>query len=142
MAKVFQLIERDHKALEGVHPDLVRVVHRLATFSPMGFRVLEGLRTLARQRELVAGGFSKTLDSRHLTGHAVDLAPLDGRTVTWQWPAYHRFAPLVKQAARLEGVPIEWGGDWWSFKDGPHWQLPLRQYPKQRTDNVPALLKG
>lgn len=133
MSKSFQLTERDKKALEGVHPDLVRVVHRLATFSPIGFRVLEGLRTPARQRELVASGASKTLDSRHLTGHAVDLAPLDGRTVSWAWPLYYRFAPLVKQAARFEGVPLEWGGDWWSFTDGPHWQLPVKRYPKGET---------
>lgn len=133
MSKSFQLTERDNKALEGVHPDLIRVVHRLATFSPIGFRVLEGRRTEARQRELVASGASKTLDSRHLTGHAVDLAPLDRRTVSWAWPLYHRFAPLVKQAARLEGVPLEWGGDWWSFKDGPHWQLPVKRYPKGET---------
>ena len=125
----FQLSDRDNKRLEGVHPDLARVVRRLAEFSPMPFMVIEGVRTVKRQRELVASGASKTLKSRHLQGFAVDIAPLDGSKPSWAWPLYHRFAPLMKQAAKLEGVPIEWGGDWWSFKDGPHWQLPHRQYP-------------
>lgn len=130
MTRAFQLSSRDMARLEGVHPDLVRVVTGLAAFSPMPFTVLEGLRTIKRQRELVAAGASKTLNSRHLTGHAVDLAPLDGAKPSWAWPLYHRFAPLVKQAAKQQGVPIEWGGDWWSFKDGPHWQLPVSRYPK------------
>lgn len=130
MTAAFALTPRDLARLEGVHPDLVRVVKRLAEFSPMPFTVLEGVRTLKRQRQLVAEGASKTLDSRHLTGHAVDIAPLDGRVPSWAWPMYHRLSPLVKQAAKLEAVPIEWGGDWWSFKDGPHWQLPVSKYPK------------
>lgn len=125
----FALTERDLKRLEGVHPDLIRVVRRLATFTVVPFMVIEGVRTLKRQRELVAQGASKTLKSRHLQGFAVDLAPLDGAKPSWAWPMYHRLAPLIKQAAKLEGVPIEWGGDWWSFKDGPHWQLPAKSYP-------------
>jgi len=87
------------------------------------------MRTLARQKKLVASGASKTMNSRHLTGHAVDIAPLVGGKVSWEWPLYHRLAPIVKQAALDEGVRIEWGGDWRSFKDGPHWQLPWRDYP-------------
>ena len=115
--------------LEGVHPDLVRVVKRAAASSDLDFTVLEGLRTEARQRQLFKEGASKTLNSRHLTGHAVDLAPmLDGK-VSWDWPLYHRLAKIVKAAAAAENVPLQWGGDW-RFKDGPHWELPWKQYPK------------
>lgn len=115
--------------LEGVHPDLVRVVKRTAASSDLDFTVLEGLRTEARQRQLFKEGASKTLNSRHLTGHAVDLAPmLDGK-VSWDWPLYHRLAKIVKAAAAAENVPLQWGGDW-RFKDGPHWELPWKQYPK------------
>jgi peptidoglycan L-alanyl-D-glutamate endopeptidase CwlK len=116
--------------LEGVHPDLVRVVKKAAAMSPLDFTVLEGLRTLERQKQLSQIGATKTLRSRHLTGHAVDLAPMVGGTVRWDWPLYHRLAKIIKEAAVAENVPIEWGGNWKTFKDGPHWQLPWKTYPK------------
>ena len=120
---------RSLKRLEGIHPDLRRVMDRAIAATDLDFTVLEGMRTLARQKKLVASGASKTMNSRHLTGHAVDIAPLVGGKVSWDWPLYHRLAPIVNQAALDEGVKIEWGGDWRSFKDGPHWQLPWRDYP-------------
>lgn len=126
----FALSRRDEDRLTGVHSDLVRVVRRLTRDTPLPFAVIEGLRTLARQKQLVASGASRTMNSRHLTGHAVDLAPLgpDGK-ISWDWPLYHRLAPAMKAAAAKEGVAVEWGGDWRSFKDGPHWQLPWKDYP-------------
>jgi peptidoglycan L-alanyl-D-glutamate endopeptidase CwlK len=127
----YKLGKRSLARLEGVHPDLVRVVKMAIEFSPMDFTVLEGKRSLQRQKELVAKGASKTMRSRHLTGHAVDIAPLDeDGDVTWHWPEYHRLAPVIKQAAKDCCVDIEWGGDWRSFKDGPHWQLSWKKYPK------------
>ena len=116
--------------LEGVHPDLVRIVKTAAAMSNLDFTVLEGVRTLERQRQLVAEGASKTLKSRHLTGHAVDLAPMIGGKVSWDWPLYNRLAKIVKAAAAAEKVPLQWGGDWRTFKDGPHWELPWKSYPK------------
>ena len=126
----FQLDARSLQRLQGVHPDLAKVIHRAAALSPIEFRVIEGLRTEKRQRELVASGASKTMNSRHLTGHAVDLAPYVGGTIRWDWPLFYKLAPAVKQAASEVGVPIEWGGDWKSFRDGPHFQLPFAGYPK------------
>lgn len=120
---------RSLSRLDGVHPDLVRVVKRAAALSSLDFTVLEGLRTLDRQKELFAKRATTTMKSRHLTGHAVDLAPMIGGEVRWDWPLYHQLEPTVKQAAQEEGVPIEWGGDWSTFKDGPHWQLPWKAYP-------------
>jgi len=131
--------------LEGVHPDLVRVVKRAAAMSDLDFTVLEGLRTEARQRQLLKQGATKTLNSRHLTGHAVDLAPmLDGK-VSWDWPLYHRLAEIMRAASIAEKVPIRWGGTWKllsaiegpitaknlsrSFPDGPHFELPRANYP-------------
>jgi peptidoglycan L-alanyl-D-glutamate endopeptidase CwlK len=116
--------------LQDVHPDLVRVVRRAAALSSLDFTVLEGMRTLPRQKQLLAQGATRTLNSRHLTGHAVDLAPMIGGTVSWDWPLYDRLAKVVKAAADHEDVPITWGGDWENFKDGPHWELPWKQYPK------------
>lgn len=125
--------QRSLSRLEGVHPDLVRVVKKAAAMSPLDFTVLEGLRTLDRQKQLIAAGATKTLNSRHLTGHAVDLAPMIGGTVRWDWPLYHQLAAVVKDAAKAENVPIQWGGDWRTFKDGPHWELPWKAYPKGET---------
>ena len=124
------LAPRSISRLVDVHPDLVRVVHRAAAMSDLDFTVLEGLRTLARQKQLLAQGATRTLNSRHLTGHAVDLAPMIDGIVSWDWPLYHRLAKIVKAAAAQENVPIVWGGDWRTFKDGPHWELPWKQYPK------------
>lgn len=121
---------RSISRLQDVHPDLVRVVKRAAAMSDLDFTVLEGRRSLDRQKALVKNGASKTLNSRHLTGHAVDLAPMIGGTVSWDWPLYHRLAKIVKAAAAAEGVPLIWGGDWRTFKDGPHWELPWKSYAK------------
>lgn len=122
--------QRSLSRLEGVHPDMVRVVKKAAALSSLDFTVLEGLRTEARQKQLMDLGATKTMNSRHLTGHAVDLAPMVGGTVRWDWPLYHQLAVIVKEAAKAENVPIQWGGDWRTFKDGPHWELPWKAYPK------------
>ena len=111
--------------LAGVHPDLVRVVVRARAAEP--FTVLEGLRSPERQATLVAQGASKTMTSRHLTGHAVDLGPVP---LDWQdKPAFRRMAAAMKRAADAEGVALVWGGDWRSFYDGPHFELDRRKYP-------------
>lgn len=121
---------RSSARLSGVHLDLRRVIFRAADITPLDFIITEGLRDVSRQKLLVAAGASKTLLSRHITGHAVDLAAKVGGEIRWDWPLYHRLAAAVKEAARLEGVPIEWGGDWrGGFIDGPHFQLPAKEYP-------------
>jgi peptidoglycan LD-endopeptidase CwlK len=121
---------RSLKNLQGIHPDLRRVIDRALNLSPVDFTVIEGLRTKARQEQLVKQGASKTLKSRHITGHAVDLVPIgkDGKA-SFAWPLYDLLAPAVKEAARLEGVKIVWGGDWATFRDGPHFELDREVYP-------------
>src|SRR5690606_23825635 len=119
-----KLNQRSVDRLKGVHPDLQRVVHRAAEITGHPFIITGGLRTQERQRALLAAGASKTMKSRHITGHAVDLAAMVGDEVRWDWPLYHQLAAVMKEAAQIEGVPIEWGGDWRTFKDGPHFQLP------------------
>lgn len=126
----FQLGAKSYARLNGVHPDLVKVVKRAIGISEVDFTVLEGLRTLTRQKQLLAAGATKTLNSRHLTGHAVDLGALVAGSVRWDWPLYYKIAAAMKQAAAELSIPVEWGGDWRSFKDGPHWQLPFASYPK------------
>lgn len=137
--------QRSLSRLEGVHPDLVRVVKKAAAMSDLDFTVLEGLRTAARQKELFANGATKTMNSRHLTGHAVDLAPMIGGAVRWDWSLYLKLADIVRAASTHEKVPIRWGGTWKlltaisgpitakvlsrSFPDGPHFELPRANYP-------------
>lgn len=121
------LTERDMARLRGVHPDLVRVVVRAS--QKQAFFVAEGLRTLERQKELFAAGKSKTLASRHLTGHAVDLYPVSKVPIPQMTlKDFEALAFAMKQAASEEGVQIVWGGDWKSFVDAPHWELPRSLY--------------
>lgn len=125
----FSFGQRSLDRMKGVHPDLVRVMKAALATSPIDFMVLEGVRTLTRQRQLFAAGATKTMNSRHLTGHAIDIAPIINGKISWDWPLYYRIAAVVKEAAKAQGVKIEWGGDWRTFKDGPHWQLPWKGYP-------------
>jgi peptidoglycan L-alanyl-D-glutamate endopeptidase CwlK len=123
---MFNLSNKSRQKLEDVHPDLVGVVERAIKISDQDFSVLEGLRTVSRQRQLLAKGATTTMNSRHITGHAVDLVPYP---LTWDWDYFYPIADAMKAAARELGIPLEWGGDWKSFKDGPHFQLPWHYYP-------------
>ncbi len=126
---MFKLGKRSIERLQGVHPDLVKVVERAIDLSPVDFTVLEGLRSPERQQTLVASGASQTLNSRHITGHAVDLGAWVDNQVDWSWPLYHKIANAMKAAANDLGVAIVWGGDWKTFKDGPHFELDRKYYP-------------
>ncbi len=124
----FFLGKRSVERLEGVHLDLVRVVETAIVMTRIDFTVLEGRRTEERQVELFAAGATMTMNSRHLTGHAVDLGAYVAGRVAWDWPLYDQIGNAMKMAALEEDVRIEWGGDWRSFRDGPHFQLPWAEY--------------
>lgn len=131
------------KNLEGVHPHLVAVIKRAAEISDLQFQVTEGPRTLERQKKLVAMGASRTLNSRHLVApnglaHAVDLVVMIGSRISWEFSLYARLAGIVREAARQLGTPVDWGGDWKSLRDGPHFELPWKQYPGiASVDDIP-----
>jgi len=126
----FNLSARSLQRLDGVHPRLVEIVKLAIQRTAVDFTVVEGVRTAERQRELVAQGASQTQNSLHLKqqdgfGHAVDLAPLVDGAIPWNdWEQFRRLAEVVKACAAELGSPVEWGGDWKSLKDGPHFQLP------------------
>ncbi|BEM47761.1 peptidase M15 [Serratia marcescens] len=120
---------RSEKNLQGVNPALIAVVRRALELSPVDFGITEGLRTLERQREMVQTGKSQTLKSRHLTGHAVDVVAYLGTNISWEWRYYEQIATAFKQAGKELGTVIEWGGDWKSLKDGPHFQLSVKDFP-------------
>lgn len=125
----YKLSRKSKRQLVGVHPDLVKVVNRAIKITKQDFTVLEGVRTKERQRALVRRGASQTMNSRHLTGHAVDIAPWVDGNVSWDWKYYYAMADAMKKAAKELGVDLEWGGDWVNFKDGPHFQLSRKSYP-------------
>jgi peptidoglycan L-alanyl-D-glutamate endopeptidase CwlK len=97
-------------------------------YTPIDFVVIEGLRSVTRQKKLVAQGASKTMNSRHLTGHAVDIVPIIDGVIRWDWPLYDVLAVAVKKAAKELDVMLVWGGDWVTFRDGPHFELDRKFY--------------
>lgn len=131
--------------LAGVHSDLVRVVKKAAEITDTPFVIVEGKRTLARQKELLKSGATTILNSRHITGHAIDLVPLVDGKPRWDWPLYLKLAVAMRTAAKSLGIPIRWGGTWdvindtkgpfttaslsKKFPDGPHFELPRNKYP-------------
>jgi peptidoglycan L-alanyl-D-glutamate endopeptidase CwlK len=124
----YRLSNRSLQSLSGVHPDLVAVVKLAITITEQDFTVIEGIRNINRQRELYKAGKSTTMNSRHITGHAVDMVP-------WpvDWEDIERFeimAEAMKLAAEELDIPIVWGGDWKSFYDAPHFELDRKSYPK------------
>lgn len=125
----FTLGTRSKANLQGVHPDLVKVVQRAIQITEQDFTVIEGLRDIKRQEELLRKGATQTMNSRHLTGHAVDVAPWVNGQISWDWKYYPEMAKAMKDAAKELKVDLEWGGNWKSFKDGPHFQLTWRSYP-------------
>lgn len=148
--KNFVFSDTSIKRLSGVNDNLVRVVKRALQITTQDFAVLEGLRTKERQAELVRKGASQTMNSRHLTGNAVDLVPIVNGKVSWDWKYFYPIAEAMREAAKELGVNVRWGGSWESlnnssapasklvedyvatrrkqgkkaFTDGPHFELP------------------
>ena len=153
----YALSALSRRRLVGVDIHLIRCVETAIAISPQDFRVQEGMRTAKRQAELVKAGASRTLDSRHLTGHAVDLVPLLRTVPRWDWPLIYQLVPAMAQAARDLKVLLIWGGAWCAtagiytvedaeeavrdyanackrkgrrpFTDGAHYELSRGTYP-------------
>ncbi|KEY56945.1 M15 family metallopeptidase [Serratia sp. DD3] len=138
MASKFILGKVSETNLRGVRPELVAVVRRAIELTSVDFRVIEGVRSEERQRQLVRNGASQTLNSRHITGHAVDCAPLVNSAIPWNDQSkFKAVSDAMFQAAKELGVRIRWGGDWnengrsndEKFYDGPHFELRRQEYP-------------
>ena len=125
----FSFGNKSKERLSGVHPDLVKVMEEAIKESPLDFSITEGLRTKERQQELFSAGKSQTMNSRHLTGKAVDIAVIKDGTVTWDFKYYQIVADHIKKVAKELGIDIVWGGSWVSFRDGPHFELNKSKYP-------------
>ena len=141
--KNHSLGSRSLSNLKGVHPDLVKVVKRAIKISSVDFTVIEGRRTLTRQKALKASGASRTLRSRHITGHAVDIVPWVNGTVDWNNHTYFvQVGHAMLVAAKILNIDLLWGagrmygGSWSnSFNDMPHFQLNYRTYPVNKRES-------
>ena len=109
---MFSLSDKSLRRLEGVHPDLVKVVKRAIEITPVDFVVVEGLRTKSRQAYLLDAGKSRTMNSYHLTGHAVDIAPIVDGKVSWDIKDFFPLAESMKKASEELSVEVTWGGSW------------------------------
>lgn len=120
----------NHEAnLRALNPALARVVRTAQADNPgLRFVIGSGWRNDRLQRMAVAWGWSRTHDSPHRTGDAVDLWPLDqeGR-VFFDPQAQNRIATALRKAAGNLDVPIRWGGHFHGFKDldRSHFELVL-----------------
>jgi peptidoglycan L-alanyl-D-glutamate endopeptidase CwlK len=147
----FKLSQRSLDRLEGVDERLVAVVKYAITATKVDFGVVQGLRTIEEQRELVAKGASQTMKSKHIDGLAVDLMAYIGSRGSWELNLYDDIADAMAEGARVVDVPVRWGAAWtvpniaqWSgtmedamndyidtrrsqgrrpFIDGPHFEL-------------------
>ena len=126
---IFKLSKKSLSRLEGVHPDLVKVVKLAIIYTPVDFSITEGLRSVTRQKELVSLGASQTMRSRHLTGHAIDVVALVDGKVNWDFEHYEKIADAFLRAGAELNVPIVWGGLFKTLKDGVHFELHRGKYP-------------
>ncbi|WP_192963081.1 M15 family metallopeptidase [Yersinia pseudotuberculosis] len=127
----FRFSARSDNNLKGVNADLVKVVRRALELSPVDFGVIEGLRTVERQKELVATGKSQTMNSRHITGHAIDVLPTGA-----DWNDYKCWLPVLDamhRAGKELGVKLRFGITWTDnpndkpakFLDAPHIEIQV-----------------
>ncbi len=136
----YKLSERSLKNLEHIHPDLVKVIKEAIKNSPVDFTITDGLRTTAEQQVLYAKG--RTVAGTRVTnadglrsksnhqaksdgyGYAVDLYPYhSGSVQVNDDKSLKVIATHIKAVAKSLGINIEWGGDWKTFKDYPHFEL-------------------
>lgn len=137
---MYRWSERSYQNLQGIRPELVSVatlaLDRLGRLGGPDFVVTSGVRTQDEQRELVNSGASQTMNSRHLTGHAIDIMAFDRNyNGSWDPELYKEIARAFKTVAGRLGVEIEWGGDWADYVDMPHFALDWNTYPVERNDD-------
>lgn len=125
----FQFGERSEMNLKGVNLDLIALCRHALLLSAVDFGIIDGLRTLAEEEQHVADGKSQTMNSRHLTGHAVDVMAYLGGQGSWDPPLYAQINEAFRSASAALGIPYIYGGDWKTLKDYGHFELDRKYYP-------------
>ena len=124
--------DRTQGNLSEVHEDLQAVARRaieLCKERGMDFICTDGCRSIEEQRHFVATGKSKTMNSRHLGGLAIDVAFYKDGRCDYAFDDQKALWLVFEEAAAELGIPVEWGGNWKNFKDTPHIQLAKERYP-------------
>ena len=127
----YKFSQRSIDNLKGVHPVLIAIAYRALALSPHDFGVVDGLRTAAEQKKLLEEGKTQVTRSKHLTGHAIDIAVWKDGKFTWHLPYYQEVSKAFLKAAAEFNAVLVWGGDWdgdgdmydHSFIDGPHFEI-------------------
>lgn len=107
-----KLSQTSYNNLRGVNSKLIKLAETAIVHTPIDFRVTDGLRSLSEQKHLVAIGASKTLDSKHLTGNAIDIVPWEGGKPRWEWPLIYTLAEHIRSVAQELNVRLIWGALW------------------------------
>lgn len=95
-----------------MHPDLVLLSDHVLMLSEYDLVILDGLRTQEQQEALYKAGATRTRESKHLTGDALDFGVLVDGKLRWDWPLYDKLAETVYRASKHTGVHVVWGGAW------------------------------
>ena len=120
---MYKLSKKSLAKLEEVHPHMQELVKATIGLTTIDFGISEGMRTKERQQLLFDQGKSQIMNSRHLTGHAVDIYAWKDGAVSWDFLDYEVINIAFNQASTHLNIPYVWGGSWKSFKDGPHFEL-------------------
>jgi peptidoglycan LD-endopeptidase CwlK len=128
----FKFSRKSFTILMGVHTDLRRVMALGLKCSPVDFAIIHGLRTEAEEAAYVAEGKSQTMNSRHLTGHAVDVEAVMHGIGSWQDTLYPKIGDAVRQASIELGIPVTWGGCWKPLDQITECAAALAEYVSHR----------
>ena len=123
MTDLRKFSERSKTKLQGVDPRLIKVAELALQRSPFDFGITCGLRTKEEQRNLVHEGKSRTMNSKHLEGRAIDFVVFIHGKANWDLENYQKVAQVFLEIGKEQGVELEAGAFWKTFKDGPHIQL-------------------
>ena len=142
----YTLSNRSLEKLEGVKPELVKVVKRAIELTKIDFGVIYGLRSKEEQQKLFDAGKSQTMKSKHLTGDAVDLmAYVDGKA-SWELNLYDDIADAMKWAATEYGTTIRWGAAWTvpdiSLWEGTMEEAMMSYIDERRSQNRRPFIDG
>jgi len=136
----FVLSKRSLDKLEGVDGRLVEVVLTAINLTQVDFGVIEGVRSIARQKELVNSGASQTMKSKHIEGKAVDLIAYVGTRISWELSLYDDIAEAMRESARENGLAIRWGGAW-TVPDVRFWNGTMERAMNSYIDSCRSLGK-
>jgi peptidoglycan L-alanyl-D-glutamate endopeptidase CwlK len=122
--------------MSEIHPDLRKVCDlalalTVQRHTNLDFLILDGKRTKTEQEGHILNGASKTRNSRHLYGYAIDFGALVNGKLRWEPVYYKIIGGYFLEASEKLRIPIIWGGNW-KWKDWGHIELSRARYPDRK----------